>query len=279
MQTQSPTIIPSVYNPPTTTTYTPTAYTPSTVIPKPTTYYPNFSHSLDQTPAEPPRPPSPPQPAVTPQVASQSIQRLVSSEFRDAGFEGAQPSALYRLEQEAVSFVQQLYQRAHAYANLSNRSAPIATDLLLAAEEFGLSLSELRSVKSKITKKRRKAIEPVRAPELVAPESRSESPDLLASDDESVPQTAPSTLRTLPAHFPTLPPKHTYLQTPASPPKKAAIPSLDKKLKTASLVQDSLKNLLLATEDSTNQGDAELLGHIVNWETSVYPRKRWKYGP
>ncbi|KAF5369962.1 hypothetical protein D9758_001279 [Tetrapyrgos nigripes] len=267
--TQSPTIIPSVYN--ATTTYTPT-----TSLTTPLTYYPPFTHTLDQTTVEPPRPPSPPQPAVTPEVASQAIQRLISSEFRDANFESAQPSALYRLEQEVVSFVQQLYQRAHAYANLSNRATPIATDVLLAAEEFGLSLSELRSVKSKVAKKRKKAIEPIHAPDLVAPESRPSSPDLLPSDDETVPATVPTTLRTLPAHFPSLPPKHTYLQTPASPPKKAAIPSLDKKLKTASLVQDSLKNLLLATEERTNQDDAELWGHTVNWETSVYPRKRWR---
>jgi len=67
-----------------------------------------------------------------------------------------------------------------------------------------------------------------------------------------------------------------YLYIQASPPKKAALPSLEKKLKTASLVQESLKNLLLATEDSTAQEDAELLGHIVNWETGSHPRKRWK---
>lgn len=64
----------------------------------------------------------------------------------------------------------------------------------------------------------------------------------------------------------------------ASPPKKAALPSLEKKLKTAGLVQESLKNLLLATEDSTGQEDAELLGHIVNWETGLHPRKRWRVG-
>ena len=64
----------------------------------------------------------------------------------------------------------------------------------------------------------------------------------------------------------------------ASPPKKAALPSLEKKLKTAALVQESLQNLLLATEDSMNQEDGELLGHIVNWEMNVQPRKRWKVG-
>lgn len=103
----------------------------------------------------------------------------------------------------------------------------------------------------------------------------------------------PSTLRGLPSYLPSLPPKHTYLQTPvcliiylfsllsyrvlqASPPKKAALPSLEKKLKTAGLVQESLQNLLLATEDNSNQEDGELLGHIVNWEMGIHPRKRWR---
>jgi transcription initiation factor TFIID subunit 8 len=54
------------------------------------------------------------------------------------------------------------------------------------------------------------------------------------------------------------------------------LPSLEKKLKTAGLVQQSLKNLMLATEDSSGQEDGELLGHIVNWEAAVHPRKRWK---
>jgi len=62
----------------------------------------------------------------------------------------------------------------------------------------------------------------------------------------------------------------------ASPPKRAALPSLEKKLKTAALVQESLKNLLISTEENINQEDAELLGHIVNWEMGVHPRKRWK---
>jgi transcription initiation factor TFIID subunit 8 len=104
-------------------------------------------------------------------------------------------------------------------------------------------------------------------------------------------------LKSLPSYFPDLPPKHTYLQTPvsffhtyltcstilnlflqASPPKKAALPSLEKKLKTAALVQESLQSLLLATEDTMNQEDGELLGHIVNWEMSTQLRKRWKVG-
>jgi transcription initiation factor TFIID subunit 8 len=44
------------------------------------------------------------------------------------------------------------------------------------------------------------------------------------------------------------------------------------------LVQNSLKNLLLATEDMEGHEDGELLGHIVNWEAGLHPRKRWKVG-
>jgi transcription initiation factor TFIID subunit 8 len=59
-------------------------------------------------------------------------------------------------------------------------------------------------------------------------------------------------------------------------PKRAALPSLEKKMKTATLVQGSLKNLMIATEDTTGQEDGELLGHIVNYEVGTHPRKRWK---
>ncbi|KAF8076141.1 hypothetical protein FPV67DRAFT_1664442 [Lyophyllum atratum] len=172
--------------------------------------------------------------------------------------------------------VEQLFERAHEYANLSNRAGAIATDLILACDEFDMLPEKLRGVQLKTRRKRRRSDAAVHAPTLLPAPSRSPSPDLLPSDDEGTPITIPLTLRMLPHHFPNLPPKHTYLRTPASPPKKAALPSLEKKLKTASLVQESLKNLLLATEDNTNQEDGELLGHIVNWEMGMHPRKRWK---
>lgn len=130
--------------------------------------------------------------------------------------------------------------------------------------------------------------------QLLPPPSRSPSPELLSSDDEGVPPTIPMTLRPLPHYVPPLPPKHTYLRTPVrlshalsevssptchrmqiSPQKKAALPSLEKKLENAALVQESLKNLLTATEDNTAE-DAEILGATVNWEATTHPRKRWK---
>ncbi|KAF9449882.1 hypothetical protein P691DRAFT_614541, partial [Macrolepiota fuliginosa MF-IS2] len=228
-------------------------------------------------------PPTPPEPAITPSIATHVVRRVVENELIDVGFETAETQAVRRLEVEVVSFIQQLFDRAHEYANLANRAGALPPDIILACDDFGIEPKELYPLARKrpltgdptamITDSPKTKINPA---QLTFSSSRSPSPDLLPSDDESGPPVIPTTLRGLPPYFPQLPPKHTYLQTPASPPKKAALPSLEKKLKTAGLVQESLKNLLLATEDSTGQEDAELLGHIVNWETGLHPRKRWK---
>jgi len=58
--------------------------------------------------------------------------------------------------------------------------------------------------------------------------------------------------------------------------KKAAVQSLEKKLQNAALVQESLKSLMLATEDNPDDEDAKLLGAIVNGQAISYQRKRWK---
>ncbi|RDB23153.1 hypothetical protein Hypma_009597 [Hypsizygus marmoreus] len=267
---------PALYNP--YATHYPTQYPAMTAaIPA---YYPPFPPHAPQPHRATPPPDLPPPPpdltSITPDVASQALQRLISLELRDAGFDSAQVDAVKRIEVEVVAFVEQLFQRAHEYANLSNRAEAIATDLVLACEEFDVPPKALRKIHAKTKKRVRKNAATAHAPVLLPPPSRTPSPELLPSDDEGAPPTVPVTLRMLPSYFPHLPPKHTYLRTPASPPKKAALPSLEKKLKTAGLVQESLKNLLLATEDSTNQEDGELLGHIVNWEMGVHPRKRWR---
>ncbi|KAJ7638592.1 hypothetical protein FB45DRAFT_976720 [Roridomyces roridus] len=234
-------------------------------------------------PPPPPRVPTPPPPepsppdltSITPLIASKAIQRLIASELREAGFSGGDRLAIETLERDVVAFIERLYERAHQYANLSNRSGAIATDLVLACEEFGIAPEKLRPTRAKVVKKKKKKLLPA-TPTLIPARSRSASPARLPSDDESIPMTVPGTLRTLPTFFPKLPPKHTYLRTPASPPKKAAIPSLEKKLETAALVQNSLRNLMVATEDAKGQEEGELLGHIVNAETTIHPRKRWK---
>lgn len=64
--------------------------------------------------------------------------------------------------------------------------------------------------------------------------------------------------------------------TQPSPPKKQALPSLEKKLKNAGLVQESLRNLLVQTEDVVDPADTDLLGAIVNCESTTHPRKKWK---
>lgn len=48
--------------------------------------------------------------------------------------------------------VQQLFERAHQYANLANRAIPIAKDMLLACEERDLKSKDLRAVAVEFTK-------------------------------------------------------------------------------------------------------------------------------
>ena len=55
-------------------------------------------------PSPAPEPISAPEiPAITSEIASQIIQRLISSELHHAGFDTAQPSTVLRLEQEVVA--------------------------------------------------------------------------------------------------------------------------------------------------------------------------------
>ncbi|KAG6918899.1 hypothetical protein DXG01_010554 [Tephrocybe rancida] len=280
---QPPPATTSDYNPYLAHTHYPSHYSTATTAalaatPALSQYYPSFPHvpQPKQSPVPEGPPPPPDLTSITPAVASHSLQRLISTELRDVGFKSAQKDALRRLELDVVAFVEQLFARAHEYANLSNRAGAIATDLLLACDEFDLPADALRATADRQQIVVIDSPHPAGPPELLPAPSRSPSPELLPSDDEDAAPAVPITLRLLPAYFPTLPPKHTYLRTPASPPKKAALPSLEKKLKTAGLVQQSLRNLLVATEDSTNQEDGELLGHLVNWEMNAHPRKRWK---
>ncbi|CAK5262956.1 unnamed protein product [Mycena citricolor] len=250
-------------------------------------YSQSYFASYHLPPAPPPKPATPP-PAdlpppppdltsITPAVASGVVQRLIVSELKAAGFASAQSKPVELLERNVVAFIERLYERAHQYANLSNRSSAIVTDLILASDEFGLPPEELRPLRKKLARRKKKG-KARSAPTLDPAPSRSPSPERLPSDDETQPA-IPLSLRGLPHTYPTLPPKHTYLRTPASrasPPKRAAIPTLEKKLETAARVQTSLKNLMIATEDAQGQEDGELLGHIVNCETYLHPRKRWK---
>ncbi|KAF9222033.1 hypothetical protein BS17DRAFT_709961 [Gyrodon lividus] len=247
----------------------PVSHYPAQFPQPPTGYQALYTLQPAKLPSPPPT--APDIPAISPRIASREIQKLVVSQLKTSEFESIEPQALQRLELEVVAFVHTLYERAHEYANLANRAIPVAKDVLLACDERGLKGRDLHNIAltSKATDVSMESLF-----ELPSPQEC--SPELLPSDDEGVPPVIPTTLRSLPSYFPPLPPTHTYLKTPASPPKKAALPSLQRKLRTAGLVQESLKNLLTATEDNLGQEDGELLGHIVNWEASTCPRKRWK---
>ncbi|KAI9574483.1 hypothetical protein HD554DRAFT_2165969 [Boletus coccyginus] len=241
-------------------------------FPQPPPGYSLYALQPAKPPSPPPGPPTAPDiPTISPQIASEQVRKLIVSQLKRTQFESTELQALRRLELEVVAFIQALYEQAHEYANLANRAMPIATDVLLACHDRGLKGKDLHNIALASQSARISA-----ETSLELPSSRESSPELLSSSDEGTPPVIPTTLRSLPSYFPPLPPKHTYLKTPASPPKKAALPSLERKLKTAGLVQESLKNLLTATEDNFGQEDGELLGHIVNSEASVYPRKRWK---
>ena len=70
---------------------------------------------------------------------------------------------------------------------------------------------------------------------------------------------------------------HRLVDGQAAQPKRSAIPSMEKKLKNASLVQESLENLLRATETDITDPVLKLaMGTTVNWESGMYARKRWK---
>ncbi|KAH9007046.1 hypothetical protein EDB86DRAFT_3034882 [Lactarius hatsudake] len=214
--------------------------------------------------------------SVDPEVASKVLSRFISAELKHEAFDSAEPVALKRLEDEVINFIQDLHRKIHDYANLANRTAPLASDMFDICQECGLETEDLR-ITSELSKLRRRGPTSITEPVSLLPAGRrSPPPKLLSSDDESSPPTIPSSLRSIPHFYPNLPPKHTYLRTPPSPPRRQALPSLEKKLKNASLVQESLQNLLLATEDVVGPDDGEILGAIVNWEATMYPRKRWK---
>ena len=119
-------------------------------------------------------PPTAPEiPGVSSQLASHAMQRLISAEMREAGFESAEPGAIRRLELEVAActfhlqrapwdrsltlcpVVQQLYERAHEYANLANRAKPVVTDVLAASDDYNLEPSEVYRLTKKSRKRKR----------------------------------------------------------------------------------------------------------------------------
>ncbi len=127
--------------------------------------------------------------------------------------------------------VEQIFGRAKGYAEVASRAKPVPEDVLLACEEYDLDFKELRKESRKRRRNRKNSqfircspsslifaliiiVEVVHASRLEAPSFRSDSPELLDSDDEKSRHSAPHTIRSLHPHLPPLPPKHTYLRTP-----------------------------------------------------------------
>ena len=62
---------------------------------------------------------------------------------------------LNSLNRSSLLVVQQLFQRTHEYANLANRAGAIASDMLLACEDFNLPPKALYKVKISTRKRKR----------------------------------------------------------------------------------------------------------------------------
>ncbi len=113
--------------------------------------------------------------AVDPEVASRAMNRFISAELKCEGFDSAEPAALSRLEDEVVHcgshiyltrlasltlvdpclVIQDLHREIHDYANLANRTAPLASDMVDICQECGLEMDGLR-LTSELSKLRRR---------------------------------------------------------------------------------------------------------------------------
>ncbi|KIO33901.1 hypothetical protein M407DRAFT_165575 [Tulasnella calospora MUT 4182] len=263
---------------------------------------------------------------VTYDGAARAIRHLIAAECQELGFSSAEPDAMENFEEMVALLITQIANIARGYADASCRSIPNARDVVTACEETGFRFDDLRgSLKSskKRMKKRRKLeahglAPPLQAPIIVAPPALPKPDDLLPSDSEPEDQEEPGngegksesksetlkrdmakypkSLQSLPLHFPRLPPKHTYLRTEPPPPKTTSLSSLQAKIDEAAVIQDSLRNLIQATEAPARSKKPEadedtvqptnqpippgLAGGFVNWEGASGLRKpvptRWK---
>ena len=54
--------------------------------------------------------------------------------------------------------MQQLYERAHEYANLANRAKPVVTDVLAASDDYNLEAGEIYRLSKKSKKRKRSTL-------------------------------------------------------------------------------------------------------------------------
>lgn len=127
--------------------------------------YPLYALQPAKPPSPPHAPPTAPDiPTISLQIASSQVQKLIVSQLKAAQFDSIDPHALQRLELEVVAckfrlrssclsnhafvslVIRTLYEQAHEYANLANRAAPVAMDVLLACSDRGLKGKDLHHV-------------------------------------------------------------------------------------------------------------------------------------
>ena len=112
---------------------------------------------------------------VNPEIASRAMHRFISAELKHEGFDAVEHAALGRLETEVVHcallalsrllailtpfdarlVIQDLHRKIHDYANLANRTAPLASDMFDISQECGLDTEGLQ-LTSELSKLRRR---------------------------------------------------------------------------------------------------------------------------
>ncbi|KAG9050846.1 hypothetical protein FS837_001956 [Tulasnella sp. UAMH 9824] len=263
---------------------------------------------------------------VTNDGAARALRHLIAAECQEVGFDSGEQDAMEKFEEMVALLITEIASIARGYADVSSRSIPNVRDVVIACEEKGFQFDGLRGTlkSSKKRMKKRRKLEahglapPLQAPSIVAPPAPPKPDDLLPSDSEPEDQEEPGngegksesksealkrdmakypkSLQSLPSHFPRLPPKHTYLRTEPPPPKTTSLSSLQAKIDEAAVIQDSLRNLIQATEAPARSKKPEadedtvqptnqpippgLAGGFVNWEAASGLRKpvptRWK---
>lgn len=58
----------------------------------------------------------------------------------------------------SMPVIEQLYERAHEYANLANRAKPVVSDVLTASDDYNLEAAEIYRLSRKSRKRRRGAL-------------------------------------------------------------------------------------------------------------------------
>ncbi|KAI6101555.1 hypothetical protein EDD16DRAFT_1757898 [Pisolithus croceorrhizus] len=165
-------------------------------------------------------------PAISSEIASKQMQKLIVSQLQAVAVRrdrtaGTRPPGA----RKSVAFVQKLYEGAHDYANLACRASPVAMDVLAACDAQGVRVNDLQRHRNHVK---------VYCCRLWGQRSSLHHLDHVPPTSshqmtKGLRQHCRRRCGQIPSNFPPLPPKHSYLKTPASPPRKAALAILGTK--------------------------------------------------